>query len=29
MPAFPADQLSDAQLGDLYTYVVSMVPTWK
>ncbi len=29
MPAFPADQLSDAQLGDIYGYVVAMVPTWK
>jgi mono/diheme cytochrome c family protein len=29
MPAFPTDQLSDKQLGDIYTYVVSMVPTWK
>jgi mono/diheme cytochrome c family protein len=29
MPAFPADQLSDTQVGDLYKYVVAMVPSWK
>jgi mono/diheme cytochrome c family protein len=29
MPAFGTDQLSDAQLGDLYKYVVAMVPSWK
>jgi mono/diheme cytochrome c family protein len=29
MPAFAADQLSDTQLGNIYTYVVAMVPTWK
>ncbi len=29
MPAFAADQLSDAQVGDIYAYVKSMVPVWK
>jgi mono/diheme cytochrome c family protein len=29
MPAFPASQLSDAQVSDVYRYVVSMVPGWK
>ncbi len=29
MPAFGTDQLSDTQVGDIYKYVVSMVPTWK
>jgi mono/diheme cytochrome c family protein len=29
MPAFPADQVSDAQAGDLYGYITSMVPAWK
>jgi mono/diheme cytochrome c family protein len=29
MPAFPADQISDAQVGDLYGYITSMVPSWK
>jgi mono/diheme cytochrome c family protein len=29
MPAFPTDQLSDKQVGDLYTYVHSMLATWK
>ncbi len=29
MPAFPSDQITDAQAGDLYGYITSMVPTWK
>jgi mono/diheme cytochrome c family protein len=29
MPPFPPDQLSDRQAGDLYTYISSMLATWK
>ena len=29
MPPFPADQISDKQAGDLYSYVTSMLNTWK
>jgi mono/diheme cytochrome c family protein len=29
MPPFPADQISDAQVGDLYTYIGSMLSAWK
>jgi mono/diheme cytochrome c family protein len=29
MPAFPADQISDKQSGDLYRYIQSMLPAWK
>jgi mono/diheme cytochrome c family protein len=29
MPPFPADQISDKQAGDLYTYINSMLTVWK
>ena len=29
MPAFPPDQLSDKQVGDLYTYIQSMLASWR
>ncbi|MGA2480587.1 MAG: c-type cytochrome [Spirochaetia bacterium] len=29
MPAFPADQISDRQAGELFSYVTSMLPSWK
>ena len=29
MPPFPADQITDAQSGDLYTYISSMLAAWK
>ncbi len=29
MPPFPSDQISDAQAGDLYTYLNSMLTVWK
>ncbi len=29
MPAFPSDQISDSQAGDLYSYITSMVSVWK
>jgi mono/diheme cytochrome c family protein len=29
MPAFPPDQLSDKQVGDLYSYIQSMLASWK
>jgi len=29
MPAFPSDQITDSQAGDLYSYITSMVSTWK
>jgi mono/diheme cytochrome c family protein len=29
MPAFPDDQISDAQAGTLYGYITAMVPAWK
>jgi mono/diheme cytochrome c family protein len=29
MPPFPADQITDKQAGDLYTYVGSMLTVWK
>ncbi|MGO9309782.1 MAG: c-type cytochrome [Spirochaetia bacterium] len=29
MPSFPTDQISDAQAGELYTYIQSMLPAWK
>ena len=29
MPPFPADQVSDKQAGELYSYVTSMLPGWK
>jgi mono/diheme cytochrome c family protein len=29
MPPFPADQITDKQAGDLYTYISSMLAVWK
>jgi mono/diheme cytochrome c family protein len=29
MPSFPPDQISDKQAGDLYTYIHSMLASWK
>ena len=29
MPSFPPDQVSDRQAGELYTYISSMLATWK
>ena len=29
MPSFPPDQLSDRQVGDLYTYIQSKLVSWK
>jgi mono/diheme cytochrome c family protein len=29
MPAFPEDLVSNAQAGDLYKYIQSMLPVWK
>jgi mono/diheme cytochrome c family protein len=29
MPPFPADQVSDKQAGELYSYITAMLPAWK
>jgi len=29
MPSFPADQITDKQAGELYTYIQSMLAAWK
>jgi mono/diheme cytochrome c family protein len=29
MPSFPADQISDKQAAELYSYIQSMLPAWK
>jgi mono/diheme cytochrome c family protein len=29
MPPFPSDQVTDKQAGELYSYITSMLPSWK